>query len=313
MFKKIRRIVGEWAEAAYNACFNRPVGYIYMFHMVCPKADLLAPIDELRVSPDFFENFLREHQKRLDFISINDLHARMNNKQRSDKPFGIITFDDGYEDNFTYAYPILKKLNIPFVIYISAGLVNDHAPIWNYPLIIERIVKKNDELIIGGKKYVCQTQEQKNETILKLKGLLFSFPYAHLQEEFRRLFAEYLTDEVFPQNTMTWAQIEEMSTDPLCTIGSHTMSHCRLTITDETSLQYELGESKRILEQHMGKPVEHLSYPYGWKNDVSAEAVVFAQKAGYKTALRSFGGPVRKKDSDLYKIKRIQVSEDIHR
>ena len=87
------------------------------------------------------------------------------------------------------------------------------------------------------------------------------------------------------------------------------MSHCRLTITDTPSLQYELGESKKILEQHICKPVEHLSYPYGWKTDVSAEAIVFAHKAGYKTALRSFGGPVRKQDKDMYNIKRIQVNE----
>lgn len=307
MFKKICRIGKEWIEAAYNACFNRPVGYIYMFHMVCPKADMLDPIDELRVSPDFFEAFLREQQKRLNFISINDIHARMSNKQRSDKPFGIITFDDGYEDNFTYAYPILKKLGIPFVIYVSTGLVNDHTPIWNDPLIIERIIKSNDELIIGGQKYVCQTQEQKNQTFLKLKGLLFSLPYAHMQEEFKHLFAEYLSDDVFPRNTLTWEQIAELSKDPLCTIGSHTMTHCRLTITDSKSLQYELGESKNLLEQYIGKPVTHLSYPYGWKTDVSAEAIEFAQKAGYKTALRSFGGPIRKQDTDLFNIKRIMI------
>lgn len=309
MFRKVRRIVKEWGIAAYNACFNRPLGCIYMFHMVRPKGDLLAPIDELRVSPEYFEAFLREQQKRLDFISINDINARICNKQRGDKPFGVITFDDGYEDNFTYAYPILKKLNIPFVIYVSAGLVNEGKKIWNYPLIIERIVKMNGKLIIDGKKYYCWTAEQKDETFRQLKSLLFSLPYEHLQDEFKRIFAEYLTKDVFLQNTLKWEQIKELSKNPLCTIGGHTMSHCRLTITDNKSLQYELGESKRLLELHIGRPVEHLSYPYGWKTDVSAEAIVFAHKAGYKTALRSFGGPVRKKDVDLFNLKRIQVNE----
>lgn len=309
MFRKVRRIGREWYEAMYNACFNRPVGYIYMFHMVCPKADMLAPIDELRVSSEYFEAFLREQQKHLDFISINDIHTRLSNKQRSDKPFGIITFDDGYEDNYTYAYPILKKLNIPFVIYVSAGLVNDHTPIWNYPLIIERIIKMNSELNINGHRYICATEEQKSEVFRQLKGLLFSLPYAHLQEDFKHLFAEYLSDDVFPLNTLTWEQIAELSKDPLCTIGSHTMTHCRLTITDIASLQYELGESKSLLEQHVCKPVEHLSYPYGWKTDVSAEAIAFAQQIGYKTALRSYGGPIRKQDKDFYNIKRIQVNE----
>ena len=188
-------------------------------------------------------------------------------------------------------------------------MVNDHTPIWNYPLIIERVVNKNDELNIGGRKYVSQTQEQKNETFLKLKGLLFSLPYAHLQEDFKHLFAEYLSDDVFPRNTLTWEQIVELSKDSLCTIGSHTMTHCRLTITDIASLQYELGESKSLLEQYIGKPVTHFSYPYGWKTDVSAEAIAFAQQIGYKTALRSFGGPMREKDDDFYQLKRMMIHE----
>ena len=308
MFKKVCRIVREWAEAAYNACFNRPVGYIYMFHMVCPKGDHLAPIDELRVSPEFFEDFLKAQQKRLEFISIDEVPERMANHRQS-KPFGVITFDDGYEDNYTYAYPILKKLSIPFTIYVSVCLVDDHTPIWNYPLIIERIIKQNGELNIEGKHYDCSTEEQNKHTFHQLKVLLFSLPYAHLQEEFRQLFAEYLTDDVFPQNTLTWEQIAQLSKDPLCTIGSHTMTHCRLTITDIASLQYELGESKSLLEQHVCKPVEHLSYPYGWKTDVSAEAITYAQQARYKTALRSFGGPIRKQDVDLFNLKRIQVNE----
>lgn len=309
MFRKVRRVGKEWGVAVYNACFNRPIGYIYMFHMVRPKGDLIAPVDELRVSPEYFEAFLQEEQKRFDFISINDLPARMSNKQHCDKPFGVITFDDGYEDNFTYAYPILKKLKIPFVIYVSAGLINEGKTIWNYPLIIERIVKKNGELYIGGTKYYCWTLEQKNDTFRQLKSLLFSLPYEHLQGDFRRLFADYLDDSVFPSNTLTWEQIEKLAKDPLCTIGCHTMTHCRLTITDAAALNYELKESRNLLEQHIGKPVEHLSYPYGWINDVSEAAIEYAKKCGYKTAVRSFGGPIREKDNEIYQLKRIIVQE----
>lgn len=309
MFRKVRRISKEWGTALYNACFNRPIGYIYMFHMVRPKGDLLTPVDELRVSPEYFEAFLKEQQKCLDFISICDINARIDNNQLSQKPFGIITFDDGYADNFIFAYPILKKFNIPFVIYISAGLVNDHMPIWNYPLIIERIVKSNDEINLGGKRYNCLTDEQKYDTFRHLKSLLFSLPYEHLQEDFKSVFAEYLNESVFPNDTLTWEQIENLAQDSLCTIGGHTMSHCRLTITDAKALEYELSESKKVLEQHIGKQVEHLSYPYGWGSDVSDEAIGYAKKCGYISAARSFGGPVREKDKDLFQLKRIMVNE----
>lgn len=225
-------------------------------------------------------------------------------------PFYLITFDDDYEDNYTYAYPILKELGIPFVIYVSVDLINDHQPIWNYPLIIERIVRSNDELLLGdGMHLVCRTIEEKNRAFMELKSWLFSLPYETLRDDFVRVLKDYLTDDVFPNNTLTWEQLKEMANDPLCTIGSHTMSHCRLVMKDNYSLMHELHDSKRILSEKLGAEIEHLSYPYGWITDVSDEAIEVAKRVGYKTGLRSFGGPVRRKDKDLFNVKRIMVTE----
>ena len=227
-----------------------------------------------------------------------------------DQPFHVITFDDGYEDNYKYAYPILKELGIPFTIYVSVDLVDDHRTIWNYPLIIEKIVRDNDFIkLSNGNTYECITEEEKCNTFIQLKSLLFALPYKTLQSDFKRLFDNYLIDDVFPTNTLTWEQIKILSEDELCTIGSHTMSHCRLSMSDINILTYELKNSKDILSQKIGKSVEHLSYPYGWITDVSDEAAEIAQKVGYKTAFHSYGGPIRKKDKDLFHLKRIMVNE----
>lgn len=194
---------------------------------------------------------------------------------------------------------------------MSVDLVDDHRPIWNYPLIIEKIVRGNDFIkLSNGNTYECKTEEEKCNTFIKLKSLLFSLPYKTLQSEFKKLFENYLSYNVFPTNTLTWEQIKILSEDELCTIGSHTMSHCRLAMSDVDILTYELKNSKEILSQKIGKPVEHLSYPYGWITDVSDEAAEIAQKVGYKTAFHSFGGPIRKKDKDLFHLKRIMVNEE---
>ena len=229
---------------------------------------------------------------------------------RCDKPFFVVTFDDGYEDNYTYAYPILKELGIPFTVYVSVDLVNDHQPIWNYPILIEKVVRKNEKLELGnGMRLECRNVSEKNAAFLQLKSWLFSLPYASLHDEFVKALGNYLTDDVFEVNTMTWEQIQEMANDPLCTIGSHTMSHCRLAMKDEDVLMYELKNSKDILSEKIGKPVEHLSYPYGWITDVSDEAAEMAKRVGYKTAFHSFGGPIREKDNDMFHLKRIMVNE----
>lgn len=309
MFKKVRRICREKLQALYNACFNRPVGYIYMFHRVAPKDGALPVIDELRVSPDYFRQFLLDKIGGGRFIDLQRFTELLKGGKMP-PPFHVITFDDGYEDNYTYAYPVLKELGIPFVIYVSVDLINDHQPIWNYPLIIERIVRKNDELKLkNGMHIICRTIEEKNRAFMELKSWLFSLPYETLRDEFVRALQNYLTDDVFPNNTLTWEQLKEMAKDPLCTIGSHTMSHCRLVMKDNDSLMHELHDSKRILSEKLGVEIEHLSYPYGWITDVSNEAIEVAKRVGYKTGLRSFGGPVRKKDKDLFNVKRINVVE----
>ena len=293
----------------YRYFFNKPIGNIYMFHMVRPKEDYIPGLDSIRVSPEYFEQFLMEHSKKEEFISIDEVPERIRNHKRGDKPFAVITFDDGYEDNYTYAYPILKKMQIPFVIYVAVNLVNDHTPIWNYPLIIERIIHKNDKLELGnGEMYSCATEQEKNEVFSHLKLRMFSWPYEQLHTKFLQTFSQYLTEDVFPVNTMTWEQIIELAQDSLCTIGAHTMSHCRLMINDNKSLSYEMGKSKEILEQKIGKPIMHMSYPYG---EASAEAQHFAQDVGYKTSPLAGGGPIREKDTDIsmYAIKRIPISE----
>ena len=67
-------------------------------------------------------------------------------------------------------------------------------------------------------------------------------------------------------------QVVELSRDPLCTIGSHTISHCMLKRKD-VNQEYEFSESKKILEQLTGKPVEHFAYPYGTPFAISKKAI----------------------------------------
>lgn len=311
MFKKVRRIGTRWCTAIYNACFNRPIGYVWMFHRVAPFDGAISTIDELRVSPEYFRQFLIDKSKAGEFINMRQFVDIMNGDMILDKPFHLITFDDGYEDNYTYAYPILKQLGVPFIIYVSVNLINNHQPIWNYPLIIERIVRSNDKLLLGnGQRYVCSSESDKNATFIQLKSLLFSLPYKQLKDRFIELFGDYLTDDIFPNNTLTWEQLRKMSNDPLCTIGSHTVTHCRLAISDVADLTYELQMSKQILSEKIGRPIEHLSYPYGWITDVSDEAVEVAKKNGYITAFHSFGGPIRQRDKDMFHLKRIMITEN---
>lgn len=282
-----------------------------MFHRVLPDDKSIKAIAELTVTPARFEQFIKDRIGKYDFISVDELFSVLKDRQKRNKPFAVVTFDDGYSDNYEFACPILKKYNIPFCIYLSVNLIDTGERVWNYPFVAEKIVRDNESIELpDGTRYSCCTEEEKDKAFLSIKSWMLNQPYDKLHENFKIRFAKYLTDNVFEANTLTWDQIGEMSEDALCTFGSHTMSHCRLSFSEPQWLEYELLESKKAIEGHIGKPIVHLSYPYGWKTDVSAAASEYAGKAGYKTAMISWGGPVRKYDKDLYHVKRIMVFED---
>jgi peptidoglycan/xylan/chitin deacetylase (PgdA/CDA1 family) len=84
------------------------------------------------------------------------------------------------------------------------------------------------------------------------------------------------------RSSLTWEQVRELAKDPLITIASHSVSHKVMPTLSEEQVQFELQESKRILEAQLGIPIRYFTYPEGKYNEAIAKAV---QAAGYEAAL----------------------------
>ncbi|WP_287129826.1 polysaccharide deacetylase family protein [Candidatus Cyanaurora vandensis] len=81
---------------------------------------------------------------------------------------------------------------------------------------------------------------------------------------------------------MTWAQLQQLASEDLVTIASHTVNHpADMNSLDPEQLRRELADAKQILEEKLGKPVVHLAYPAGIRNET---VVAMAQELGYHTA-----------------------------
>ena len=312
MFRKARRIGKQLAVDVYNACFNRTYGQVLMLHRIGPKEpERLHCLGELRVSVEKLQSFVDERRKHCDFVSLDEVYERVCNPLKRKRPFICFTLDDGFRDNLTEGLPFFEKNGIPFAVFLTTAFVNRH-PAFNYPFIMERMIKDNDELIVEGQKYYCKSDEEKNATFVQLKKVVLQHSYVGFEEWFERVFAQYINSHNSNREdlTLTWKEVQEMTASSLCTIGSHTMTHCRLSNLSEGELEYELGESKRQIEENLGKPCDYISYPFGWTTDVNEDVFKMVQKAGYKMGLVSHGGGIRKNDMELYNVKRIMFSED---
>ena len=118
----------------------------------------LLPNENMKVSPLFLEKFIIElKSKGYEFISLDRLYEILKNGEKVEKQI-VFTLDDGYEDNYKIAYPIFKKYNVPFAVYITTSFPEKKAILWWY--ILEDLIIENSEIILfDGLKYICKTEE----------------------------------------------------------------------------------------------------------------------------------------------------------
>lgn len=110
-------------------------------------------------------------------------------------------------------------------------------------------------------------------------------------KELRIPFTLFITiDYIGKEGYLNQAHIKEMCSDSLCTIGSHTLTHPMLR--NSSHIQREIFNSKKQIEDMIGREVKYIAYPYGKRAAVSYESRRLAQKAGYKCAFGTIDAPI---------------------
>lgn len=111
--------------------FHPAIGKVLMLHRVVERIGPQPEAPRLEVTVDFFAQTLDTFQKQgVDFIAMDQVAERLQSRNR--KPFVCLTFDDGYLDTYSLAYPILKERQIPFCVYMTRDFYRGTAkPHWN--------------------------------------------------------------------------------------------------------------------------------------------------------------------------------------
>jgi len=287
--------------------FHPVWGEILMLHRVVQKRSKLETNRQMDVTPEFLEKTILDYQARgYRFVSLDEVYEIVSKQKRLRQKFICFTLDDGYADNYELAYPIFKKYNCPFAIYVTTDFPDGKALLWWY--VLEDILLNHTELILGdGSRYDCSTIQMKNATFDAVRQKIFNMQSQDMAQALNHLFVNYSYsfEDKNKSLALSWEQIELLATDKLCTIASHTVSHGALPNMGDEQLETELRDSKLKLEHCIQKKVEHFAYPYGAWNDFVLKQVT---DAGYKTAVLANGGKVRQTDSQ-FKLHRIELVE----
>ncbi len=154
------------------------LGSILMFHRVCPPSGKksVPGASDIEYTPERFEEII-DHLSTLGyhFISLEELYSGLKQENLNSR-IAVITFDDGYVDNFTYAYPILKKRRIPFTIYVTTSFPDGNAVLWWY--LLEDLLNRNGEIRIrvenSESRFILDDPEQRIRASLTIRKIMKS-------------------------------------------------------------------------------------------------------------------------------------------
>jgi peptidoglycan/xylan/chitin deacetylase (PgdA/CDA1 family) len=296
------------------------VGAILTLHHVRPpRPDRFQPNRLLEVSPGFLTRVIKALRRSdLDLVSLDEMHRRMVEGDFS-RRFACLTFDDGYRDTLQWAYPILKEAGVPFAIYIPTSFPDRLGELWW--LVLEAVIARNDRigLVIGGRdrKFDCRTVAEKRALFDELYWWLRSRPMeAELREAVRNLAAFYHVDiaAFCSELCMSWRELAELATDPLVTIGAHTVTHPTLAKLTKDNARSEMDLSRSVIEAALAVRPQHLSYPFGDRTSAGAREFEIAAELGFKTAVTTRPGVLFPEHARrLMALPRISLNGDYQR
>jgi peptidoglycan/xylan/chitin deacetylase (PgdA/CDA1 family) len=195
-----------------------------------------------------------------------------------------ITFDDGYANNYQWAFPVLRKYDFPATVFVTTGFVDRRVPLWCDWL--EHLARASR---------LCPTSAPEGLANGALKRQLRARPIGEIHEALReletRLGVQYdwsdLPGELQP---LEWEQIRLMRRSGLVSFGSHTVSHPVLSKCIEPVQEFELAESKRRMEEELGEPCTMFAFPFGKRGDYTVATERLVRETGYRLAITAESG-----------------------
>jgi peptidoglycan/xylan/chitin deacetylase (PgdA/CDA1 family) len=261
---------------------------VLTFHRVLTDDELArtASLPGMVVRERTFEKFLSHAAGRYEFINFSHEPDWRGN---SAKLRLAVTFDDGWSDNASTAFPIARRFGVPLVIFIVTEKMGTALPFWPEraaSVLEQHLNPRHVERAIDDLKGL--TAEQRNQQI----GLLV---------------AEQCETPSAPpvDTTLTWKQIVQLR-DEGVDFGSHTMTHEILTAVPLAQAEHEITSSRRRMEEELGMPCTLFAYPNG---DCSKQVRELVARAGYKYAFLNQDPGVWTSGCNPHLIPRINACE----
>jgi peptidoglycan/xylan/chitin deacetylase (PgdA/CDA1 family) len=312
----VKQILKKKTETIRNKFYNYwnylqgGQSMVLLYHRVC---SLDSDPQMLSITPENFYDqvsFLKKEYVLLTADEFADFVTR--NKSLPPKSV-LLTFDDGYADNFQIALPILESLGAQALFFITTSNIDTTKELWwdelervflttaRLPEMIHLKTENNSSFKTGSE---MDRYNVYNKLHPKIK-------YSHFEERENmlsdfRTWAGITNTGRETHRLMTWNEAVKMSKSKSAVIGAHSVHHVPLSVINYNEQLKEIKDSKELLESRLQLPVKYFSYPYGAKKDYTIDTVNICKSLDFALSFSNFPGYIGRY-TDRFQLPRVLV------
>lgn len=257
---------------------------ILSYHRVV--ADFAAEKDRslftLNIEQKTFRKHLEVLQNNFDIVSLDDALSVLSGSRNAARDVAVITFDDGYRDVYTHAFPVMRDMRVPGIVYVPSAFIGTDRKLGHdrlYAALCKMQERRISAMAVGvggqGERWLIDALDGNAPPQVSLERLIARYPtpglleLASALEDRLGLAHEKFADGQLP---MTWDQLREMDAHGIIT-GAHTAEHTVLTNSRLSDARREIAQCRAALEKGVKKPVRHFAYCNGYYSAGVAQAL----------------------------------------
>ncbi len=263
--------------------YGHPAFFVLVYHRTCASA---SNRPYMATPADIFEQHIKFIKDNFKIMSMAE--GLENIYERKEKETCVsINLDDGYMDNYLYAYPVLKKYKVPATIFLTTDYIGKNPIFW-----WDRVFN------------AASSDEYATD---RINAMLRIEKESDIQRAIKEMEGEKpLSKKVQPSLMLGWEEIRKMKQDGI-DFGSHTKTHRNLCLLSDEEVMEELSSSKKAIEENLGAGDIGFSYPFGIYDE---RIKSLAKKAGFGYARAGFKG-FNHKDADRFALASICAGPDL--
>jgi peptidoglycan/xylan/chitin deacetylase (PgdA/CDA1 family) len=263
------------------------------------RAGRFQPARAREITPQFLDRTIRALKRwKYDIVSIDEVCRRAVTLPAA-RRFVCLTFDGGYKDLMTSAYPVLSKHGVPFTIYLPTAFPDGLGEAWW--LALEEIIARASRisLVIDGKErhFTTRSAPEKYQAYEFLVSWLRTLQPADLTFAVKDLCKRYSVDLAGLSRSvaMDWDDLTKLAADPNVTIGSATVNYSVLSSLRDADAQREMAMGKAVAEAAFHRAVRHFAYPFGDRDAWRKQHMAMVEEMGLASAATTLPGVVEAK------------------